>query len=219
MVYMPLKIPQTAPLEIEIALWQSGCLRVFGLDEAGRGAWAGPVVAAAVCLPQNAQQLAKTLCGVNDSKRLTPPQREALVQQIKSSVSNWGIGEASSSEIDQLGIVPATLTAMRRAMDSICNTDCMPDHLLLDAIRWNYANTPFTSLIKGDSRSLSIAAASILAKVHRDHFMITLDQQYPGYGFAGHKGYGTARHQHALDQLGPTSIHRHTFAPIRARLF
>ncbi len=216
---MPPKTPKTAPLEIETAIWQSGCLRVFGIDEAGRGAWAGPVVAAAVCLPNDLPQLSENLRGVNDSKQLTPQMREGLARQIQLSISCYAVGEASSEEIDEYGIVPATLTEMRRAMDSICSADCMPDHLLLDALRWNYGNTPYTPLIKGDSRSLSIAAASILAKVHRDHLMVALAEQYPGYGFAEHKGYGTEQHQQALDQLGPTRVHRHTFAPIRARLF
>ncbi len=217
---MPLKSPKTAPLDIETSLWQNGCLRVFGLDEAGRGAWAGPVVAAAVCIPHDHIQISDILRGVNDSKQLTAQQREVLAQQIRENVPYWAVGEASSEEIDKMGIVPATKTAMRHAMDAICAVDnCIPDHLLLDALRWDYQNTPYTPLIKGDSRSLSIAAASILAKVHRDHLMIALDAQYPDYGFAGHKGYGTVRHQQALNQLGASPAHRRSFAPIRARLF
>jgi len=201
-------------------LWQSGCLRVFGLDEAGRGAWAGPVVAAAVCIPHGHVQISEILCGVNDSKQLTAQQRETLAQQIHANITYQAVGVASSEEIDEMGIVPATKAAMRRAMDDICVMDaCIPDHLLLDALRWNYRNTPYTPLIKGDSRSLSIAAASILAKVHRDHLMIALDEQYPDYGFARHKGYGTAGHQQSLDQFGPSPAHRRSFAPIRARLF
>jgi len=216
---MPPQPPKTAPLEFETALWEQGCLRVFGIDEAGRGAWAGPVVAAAVCLPHDHADLHHLFRGVNDSKQLTPPLRESLALQVQAHTAYWAVGEASNEEIDALGIVPATMLAMRRAMDAICHDGCAPDHLLLDALRWNYHNIPFTPLIKGDSRSLSIAAASILAKVHRDHLMIALNEQYPGYSFAEHKGYGTGQHQQALDHLGPSPVHRRSFAPIRARLF
>lgn len=211
--------PKTASLACELALWSEGCRAVYGLDEAGRGAWAGPVVAAAVCLPCGEERLSGALQGVNDSKQLRPAARERLAGVIPGVCAAWGVGEASAVEIDALGILPATQLAMRRALDGAVAGGPAPDHLLLDAMRWNWNNTPITPLIHGDARSLSIAAASILAKVHRDRLMTALDAVHPGYGFAAHKGYGTEAHQRALAQHGPCPAHRRSFAPLRAALW
>lgn len=198
-------------LQAEQALWQSGCRLVAGLDEAGRGAWAGPVFAAAVILPPVAE-IAERLKGVRDSKQMTPPQREAWVEVIRQAAAYWGIGEASHAEIDQYGIVAATRLAMQRALQA-CGS--VPAHLLIDALRLPQVSIPQTALIRGDRQSLSIAAASVLAKTARDAWMRAQEESFPGYGFAAHKGYGTARHRAALERLGPCPLHRRSFAPVR----
>jgi ribonuclease HII len=202
-------------IAFEQALWSTGAAYIAGVDEAGRGAWAGPVSAGAVILPQRADLL-ECLSGVRDSKQMTPIQRAKWAFQIHDLALAWGVGFASAAEIDALGIVPATRLAMQRAIEQL---QPPPQHLLLDAIRLPRINLPQQSLIKGDARVLSIAAASVLAKTARDELMAQLDAQYPGYGLARHKGYGTALHQTALQALGPCPIHRQSFAPIRARLF
>jgi ribonuclease HII len=202
-------------IAFEQALWSTGVAYIAGVDEAGRGAWAGPVSAGAVILPQRADLL-ECLPGVRDSKQMTPIQRAKWAAQIHDLALAWGVGFASAAEIDALGIVPATRLAMQRAIEQL---QPAPQHLLLDAVRLPRINLPQQSLIKGDARVLSIAAASVLAKTARDGLMIQLDAQYPGYGLARHKGYGTAFHQTALQSLGPCSIHRQSFAPIRTRLF
>jgi ribonuclease HII len=206
---------KTASLMYEHQYQQSGCNKIMGFDEAGRGTWAGPVVAGAVSLPIERKDLLKVLAGVRDSKQMTPRQRTGLVERIKEVALAWGVGSASSNEIDDLGIVPATKLAMRRALEM---TNFQPDCLILDSLAWPEVSIPQISLIKGDTLSLSIAAASILAKVWRDEYMRTLDDQYPQYAFGVHKGYGTAKHQTALQLYGPCSLHRKTFAPIRKLL-
>ncbi len=195
-------------------MWDLGLRRVAGLDEAGRGPWAGPVTAAAVVLPAGDDCL-RALVGVDDSKRLTPRRREALAPVIKSVAVAWGVGMAESGEIDRLGIVPATRLAMERALGAL---GLAPQALLIDAVRLPGVTFPQRSLIHGDALSLSIAAASILAKVARDRLMVEMDGQYPGYGFARHKGYGTRVHAEALARLGPCPIHRRSFAPVARRL-
>lgn len=207
-------LPAEPTLEFEAPLWTAGVLVVAGLDEAGRGAWAGPVSAAAVILPSDADILHR-LHGVNDSKQLSARQRSRLAVEIQSAALAWGVGFAACTEIDANGIVPATRLAMRRALEQLCPA---PQHLLIDALRLPGINLPQTAIIKGDARCLSIAAASILAKTARDQHLIELDERYPGYGFAVHKGYGTRRHQDALARLGPCAEHRTSFAPIRTRL-
>jgi ribonuclease HII len=202
-----------AHLRHELALLDKGYTVIAGLDEAGRGAWAGPVFAGAVILPLERADLIQALDGVRDSKLISPGRREKLVPRILEVAVAAGVGSASQAEIDQYGIVPATRLAMRRALESLA---VQPDALLTDAIKLPEIHLPAVPLIKGDQVSLSIAAASILAKVSRDHVMIELDEHYPGYGFAAHKGYGTARHHEALRTYGPADVHRHTFAPIRA---
>jgi len=198
-------------LEFELPLWQSGLVLVAGLDEAGRGAWAGPVSAGAVILPAE-PDIQRRLSGVRDSKQMTPGQREYWAVEIRELALAWHVGFSTQEEIDAMGIVPATHLAMRRALMGLC---VIPQHLLIDALLLWEEDLPQTSLIKGDSRSLSIAAASVLAKVARDTFMVEQEESYPGYGFARHKGYGTRMHRAALDDLGPCPLHRRSFRPIR----
>jgi len=207
----PAQIPVAPDLQFEQALWRQGVYLVAGFDEAGRGAWAGPVVAGAVILPNDLSILEK-LNGVRDSKELSPKRRNELAPLIRAFALAWGVGESSAAEIDALGILPATRLAMMRAMQSLTVS---AQHLLIDALFLPDVDTPQTALIKGDQRSLSIAAASILAKTSRDAWMVSSEAQYPQYGFARHKGYGTALHQQRLAEHGASLIHRQTFAPIR----
>ena len=202
-------------LSLETPLWQAGLLALAGLDEAGRGAWAGPVAAAAVVLPPPGDTLLELLPGVRDSKLMTARQRGLWAGKIHAAAVAWAVGWAACEEIDSLGILPATRLAMQRA---VAQLGLPPEHLLIDAVRLPALPLPQTALVRGDQRSLSIAAASVLAKTARDAWMTDLDEQYPGYGFAAHKGYGTARHRRALDKLGPCPQHRLSFAPLRARL-
>jgi Ribonuclease HII len=210
----PAQIPAAPDLEFEQALWHQAILQVAGFDEAGRGAWAGPVVAGAVILPTDIS-IAKQLCGVRDSKQLSPEQRAELAPLVRELALAWGVGSSSALEIDELGILPATRLAMQRAMQGL---SVNVQHCLIDALFLPDQDTPQTALIKGDQRSLSIAAASILAKTSRDAWMVESEAEYPQYGFARHKGYGTALHQQRLAQFGPCAIHRRTFAPIRELL-
>lgn len=198
-------------LDFELTLWQGGCDRVAGLDEAGRGCWAGPVYAGAVILPADADIL-RRLDGVRDSKLMTALQRDRWEEEIKMAAATWGIGFASREEIDSLGILPATRLAMGRALSKL---EPAPLHLLIDAVRLREVDLPQTALIHGDRLCLSIAAASVLAKTARDAYMRELDQQYPGYGFARHKGYGTAYHRQALAEMGPCAEHRQSYAPVK----
>jgi len=197
-------------LSLETPFWQAG-MTAAGLDEAGRGAWAGPVSAGAVILPMQASIL-QTLHGVRDSKCMTPRQRTEWAGRIKENALYWGVGYASSQEIDEIGIVRATRLAMQRALLLLAE---QPDTLLLDAVVLPEVEIPQTILFRGDAISLSIAAASVLAKTHRDALMVELDNRYPCYGFACHKGYGTHRHQSNLARCGPSPIHRASFAPVR----
>lgn len=207
---------RTASLAYEHELWARGFRVIVGIDEAGRGAWAGPVAAGAVCLPLERADLPDALAGVYDSKQMTARARANLVSAIQTTARAWGVGRAEAAEIDQLGIVAATCLAMERALQ-VAQSVVTPDYLLLDSIRWTNLTLPHAALIKGDSLSLSIAAASILAKVARDGWMVEYDRQYPGYGFAAHKGYGVAQHHAAIREHGVTPIHRLSFAPMRQR--
>ena len=200
-------IPLEPDLSFELALWAAGQGSVAGIDEAGRGALAGPVAAGAVILPPGAEILVQ-LKGVRDSKQMTPLEREASLELILRYATAWGVGFASHEEIDQQGIVPATRLAASRAIE---NLGLLPEHLLLDYLFLPDISLPQTALIKGDCRSLSIAAASVLAKTSRDAFLRELDGKYPGYGFAVHKGYGTRGHRQALQRLGPSPEHRLSF--------
>lgn len=206
-----------ADLSLETAVSsETGLFHIAGIDEAGRGALAGPVVAAAVILPlQDAAALAR-LTQVNDSKQLTARQRDRLYDLILEHALAYGIGQTPAAVIDEIGIIPATKQAMVTAVTRLAPP---PDYLLVDGrIRLSTLNIRQQAIIRGDSLSLSIAAASILAKVTRDRLLVELDAHYPLYGFAQHKGYGTEFHRHALSQHGPCQQHRHSFAPIRQPL-
>ena len=199
-------------LTYEQRLWRDGYRRVAGLDEVGRGAWAGPVVAAAVILPPDDPELHLHLRGVRDSKTLTATQRRVLANVIQQHALAWGIGAVPPAEIDELGIVCATRKAMALALQALSSP---PDYLLIDHLTLPDLSYPQYSLPKGDAHILSIAAASIVAKVNRDRTMVDLDTHFPGYGFCDHKGYGTEQHQRALAALGPSILHRLSFAPLR----
>lgn len=198
----------TPSIHLEQALWQQNIQIIGGIDEAGRGAWAGPVAAAAVVLP-NDPQISLTLSGVRDSKQMTAPQREHWALRVQSVAVAWCVGMASASEIDEIGILPATRLAMTRAIEGLAQR---PQHFLFDFIHWkDCPYSPNEKLVKGESQSLSIAAASVLAKTARDALMRDLDAAYPAYSFARHKGYGTAAHREAIGQFGLCDIHRKTF--------
>jgi len=194
-------------LHLEQALWKKGLQFIGGVDEAGRGAWAGPVTAGAVILP-NDPRIQLSLAGVRDSKQMTPRQREHWAVEIKSTVLAWSIGEASAAEIDQIGILPANRLAMQRAIEGLALT---PEYYLFDFIHWRDCPYPGEKLVRGETQSLSIAAASVLAKTERDALMRKMDEQFPGYEFGRHKGYGTAIHRVAIQQLGLAAIHRKSF--------
>jgi ribonuclease HII len=198
-------------LALESELWASGYRRVAGLDEVGRGAWAGPVLASAVILPADVGALAPLLGRVDDSKRLSPAERERLAVEIRRRALAVGVGSVPASEIDRIGIVPATKLAMIQALACLY---LPPDYLLLDYLTLPVVRQPQRGLAHGDALCLSIAAASIIAKVARDAWMAAQESVYAGYGFARHKGYGTAEHQAALGRLGPCPIHRLSFAPV-----
>ncbi|MCM2279372.1 MAG: ribonuclease HII [Oligoflexia bacterium] len=192
-------------------------LRVVGVDEVGRGCLAGPVVAGAVILPSEIDFSAHPwLSEITDSKELSPQARERLAPLIRSWVLAWGVGEASVEEIDRVNIYHAAHLAMVRAVDALA---LKPDHALIDgnAIPKGLKCTS-TAIVKGDLQCLSIAAGSIIAKVHRDRLMAQLDARYPGYGFGAHKGYSTPTHARALKSLGACEIHRRSFAPVAAVL-
>ncbi len=198
--------------------YKLGFHKIVGVDEAGRGTWAGPVAVGAVCLPVAEKKLRTILAGVNDSKALTPRMRVQLADRIKQVAVAWGIGSASNQEIDERGIDTATRLAMQRALDmSMQGRNFQPDCLFLDSLLWpEMQYIPQVSIVDGDARSLSIAAASILAKVWRDEHMRGLDKQYPQYEFGLHKGYGTAKHRAILKAFGPSPLHRMTFKPLLA---
>lgn len=202
-------------LVLEIALHDGGVGIIAGVDEAGRGAWAGPVVAAAVVLPLERSGLKNELDGVRDSKLLSARQRshwEGIILEIATAV---GVGQATAEDVDTLGLIPATRAAMISAIHEL---DPSPDHLLIDHILLPESELSQTALPRGDAIVLSISAASIIAKVTRDNIMIELGERYPGYGFPRHKGYGTSVHREALEALGPSPVHRRSFTPIATLL-
>lgn len=201
-------------LEEEERLVIQGHTLIAGVDEAGRGCLAGPVVAAAAMLPL-AEDCLRLFAGVRDSKQLSAAQRERLYTVVMEHAVGVGVGIISVESIDRYNILRATRLAMQQALAAL---PVRPSYLLLDAVKLPAVRLPQLALIKGDARCLSIAAASIIAKVTRDRLMHTLDAQYPGYGFAQHKGYGTPEHKRALADLGPSPVHRRTFAPVRALL-
>lgn len=180
-----------------------GMTVIAGVDEAGRGPLAGPVVAAAVILPPDA-----VIYGVDDSKKLTPAKRDNLFQEIKEHAVSWAVGISTVEEIDTLNILRASLLAMQKALQQLKQR---PDYVLVDAVRIPGITMPQLPIIKGDGKSISIAAASIMAKVTRDRMMNRFDEQYPGYGFISNKGYGTPDHLEAIRKLGQCPLHRKTF--------
>ena len=195
-------------LSHEKKLW-STYKYIAGLDEAGRGSLAGPVCVGVVILPAEHARLISTLGGVRDSKQLTPLKRGQLAPRIQKAALEWGVGFSSAAEIDQLGIVPATRLAAARALEAL---SIFPDFLLTDfRLELPELDVSQAALVKGDQRSLSIASASILAKTARDELMMKLDSQYPEYGFAKHKGYGTLHHRRKILKFGFSPIHRKTF--------
>jgi ribonuclease HII len=201
-------MPCTFAHEAELAA--RGFAKIAGVDEAGRGPLAGPVVAAAVILPPDFRAE-----GLNDSKKLTPSARRRLFATLTTTREVvFGLGRAEVEEIDQLNILRATHLAMRRAVDALA---VRPDCLLIDGLPVPDLPIASTALVRGDALSLSIAAASILAKVSRDEAMEALDREYPAYEFARHKGYGTALHLKALAKYGPCPAHRRSFAPVARR--
>ncbi len=208
-------LPAWPDLIHEQQLWDAGARLVAGLDEAGRGAWAGPVVAAAVVLPPDRADLLELLSGVRDSKVMTRRQRERWAESIRECALALGVGETPPEQVDAMGLMAATQAAMRAALQAL---SLSPDHLLIDHLHLTGVRIPQTPLTHGDARALSIAAASVIAKVSRDARMLELEAAYPGYGFAQHKGYGTARHRQALTVLGPSPIHRRTYSPVAMRL-
>ncbi len=198
-------------LNEELTLYAAGHARVAGLDEVGRGAWAGPVCAAAVILPLDRTDLLDLLAGVRDSKQLSPARRGVLLPRILEVAEAVGVGWATPAEVDEVGVVPATRWAMARAVGRL---DGRVDALLVDYVRLPEINLPQRALPKADVHCLSVAAASIVAKVTRDRLMVALDGDFPGYGFARHKGYGTPQHRKALARLGPSPIHRMSWRPM-----
>lgn len=202
-------------LAYEQQQWSAGHHRVAGVDEAGRGPLAGPVVAAAVVFQRAfvERESEASLTLLTDSKQLSESRRESFFELLQDSGEvEIGVGVADVDEIDQINILRATHQAMKRAVEALPE---LPDHILVDGRPVPGLPSPSTSIVKGDSLSLSIAAASIIAKVTRDRAMRELDAVYPGYGFAGHKGYGTQAHVQALLEHGPTPVHRMSFRPVR----
>lgn len=194
-------------LKYEKALYKNGVNLIAGVDEVGRGPLVGPVVAAAVILPINYH-----LDGLNDSKKLTEKKRERFYDILMQEAIAIGIGEASAKEIDEINIYQASKLAMMRALK---NLKIKPEHVLVDAMPLKEIDIPSTSIIHGDALSLSIAAASVIAKVTRDRMMIELDKKYPEYGFAQHKGYPTKKHLEVLQKYGVLDNYRFTYGPVR----
>jgi ribonuclease HII len=191
---------------LEKAARQNGALRIAGIDEVGRGPLFGPVVAAAVILPGDCR-----LQGLTDSKKLSEKKRNQLDREIRNCAITWAVAAVDVETIDRINIRRASLEAMRRAVEQLT---LAADYLLIDGrdtIQWN---CPQQAVIHGDALSFSIAAASVLAKVHRDRLLVELDATYPGYGLGNHKGYGTAQHLEALARLGPTPLHRRSYQPV-----
>jgi ribonuclease HII len=197
-------------LRYETPLWEKGLTRIAGVDEAGMAPLAGPVVASAVILPREFRPR-----GIDDSKQVDAAARERLAIEIKQAAVCWSVGLASVEEIDAVNIYWAGLLAMRRAVEGL--VPC-PEHILLDARRLAEVKIPQDGIVGGDGKSLTIAAASIIAKTTRDAMMAEYDRQYPGYGFGRHKGYPTEEHFAAIGRLGVCPLHRRSFAPIRQAL-
>ena len=200
-------------MEKEIALLKQGYRFVAGLDEAGRGAWAGPVVAATVILPLDQPDLSQTLAGLQDSKKLTPRQRDRFFDLIQQTALVVSVGLAPPKMVDEINVIGATRYAMKEALVGLKPG---PDYLLLDHLKLPAVELPQEAFPKADSISLTVAAASVIAKVTRDKLMVQFNHEYPGYGFDRHKGYGTQAHRTALAHLGPCPLHRMSYQPVKA---
>jgi ribonuclease HII len=203
--------------EFELAARAEGASRVAGVDEVGRGPLFGPVVAAAVILPEGVE-----LEGLNDSKKLCEADRERFDEMVREIAVAWAVAEVDVQTIDRINILQASRLAMKIALEGLCHRGFEPDHILIDGnqrVDFGIATgCRQTTIIQGDARSLSIAAASVIAKVHRDRLLCDLDERFPGYGLARNKGYSTPEHKAALLRLGITEMHRRSFAPV-AELF
>ena len=199
-------------LDKEIALLAQGYRFVAGLDEAGRGAWAGPVVAAAVILPLDRSDLAEILAGLDDSKKLSPLRRDDFFELIQRAALAVSVGIAPAALVDERNVVGATRWAMEQALTGL---ELTPDFLLLDHLKLPAVDLPQEAFPKADSISLSVAAASIIAKVTRDRLMVEYSTRYPGYAFDRHKGYGTPLHRAALAEFGPCPLHRLSYEPLK----
>ena len=200
-------------LELERLAHLRGVTLVAGVDEAGRGPLAGPVMAAAVIFPAELSGAEPWLAAIDDSKRLSEKRREEALTVIRQHAIAVAVAQQDADDIDALGILPATIQAMTNALHSL---RVQPEHVLFDYLPLKACPFPHQTVVKGDSISYSIAAASIVAKVTRDRWMKRADRQYPGYGFARHKGYPTRKHIERMQLLGPCSIHRRSFGPVRA---
>jgi ribonuclease HII len=205
-------LPNRPDLQFENQLWSGGYKFVAGVDEAGRGALAGPVAAGAVVLPALEPNLYDCLVGVRDSKKMSAEDRDHWAAVIKEKAVTWAVGFASNLEIDRIGIVPATCLAASRALAKL---SCLVEHVLVDYLTLPNNEFSQTPLIKGDARSLSIASAAILAKTARDAVLSKLDGEFPGYHFASNKGYATQAHRQAIQNLGPCDQHRFSFSPVK----
>ena len=204
-------------LSLETEFRAQGYHLIAGVDEAGRGPLAGPVVAAAVILPPELSGGEPWLDEIDDSKRLTARKRTQAAKTIRANALAWAVEQVSPCGIDRIGIGNAVVRAM---MDAVSVLNLYPQAVLFDWVPIRQFPLPHRAVVKGDAKSLSIAAASILAKVTRDEMMAQADRKYPGYGFARHKGYATAQHLRCLSELGPSPIHRYSFNPLRqASLF
>jgi ribonuclease HII len=204
--------------EFERVLWRQNLARVAGVDEAGRGPLAGPVVAAAAILPSRWAEagLPAGLAGLNDSKQLTEAQREKFFAFITGCGEiEFGVAEVDAAVIDEINILQATYRAMN---DALAKLNPLPPHALVDGRPVKILRVPQTAIVKGDARSYSIAAASVLAKVTRDRLMLGFHAQFPEYSFAEHKGYGTAKHLAAIEKFGACAIHRKSFAPLKSKV-
>jgi ribonuclease HII len=199
-------------LDQELALHQQGCCFIAGLDEAGRGAWAGPVVAAAVVFPLDAPDLPRALFGLRDSKKLTPGQRNRWFERIQAVALATAVGVSPAPLVDEINVVQATRAAMQHAIYRLAVS---PNHLLIDYLVLPEISLPQDSFPKAEDISLSVAAASVIAKVTRDRMMVADHTSYPAYGFDQNKGYGTPEHRAALQQVGPCPLHRLSYRPVR----
>ena len=195
---------------LEALLWQCGCTPIAGLDEAGRGALAGPVVAAVVLLPSADYPF-------RDSKTLAPTQREVLAAEVKAVALAWAVGVASAREVDEVNVLQATHLASYRALDELEKVSGRLGGLVTDYLKLE-TSYPLLAVAKGEAHSLQIAAASLVAKTHRDALMVEAARRYPQYGFESHKGYGSPRHLDALRSFGPCALHRRSFRPVAERL-